>query len=160
MALNMSNDLETEVRPDSKPHIFKANGDLQLAEYVRSVHYLWVPPGVTVDQVMDSKCFVHIANKLKPNDEIILRSEDDAFYAKVLVRVVRHLDVVVTLLEHFKMKDKVDGSGDSEYDVSYINGRYKWGFKHKGVNDWIAKEFQTQEEALIALNDHRKALAA
>ncbi len=151
---------DTEQTEISKPHVFKANGDLQLAEYVRSVHHLWAPPGATIEQVTDVKCFVHIANRLKPNDEIIIRSEDDEFYAKVLVRVVRHLDVIVTVLEYHQMKDSVDATGDSEYDVKYINGRYKWGFKRKGSSDWIAKELQSEQEAATALADHRKAIAA
>jgi hypothetical protein len=149
-----------ETKEIPRPHVFKASGDLQLAEYVRSVHHLWVPQGVTLDQATDVKCFVHIANRLKPNDEIIIRAEDDTFYARVLVRVVRHLDVVVTVLEHFQMKDKVEAVGDSEYEVKYINGRYKWGFKRKGTDDWIAKEMQTEQEAALALEDHRKAIAA
>ena len=151
---------EPTKKPEARPHVFKANGDLQLAEYVRSVHYLWAPTNATIEQVTDIKCFVHIANKLKPNDEIIIRAEDDTFYARVLVRVVRHLDVIVTVLEYFQMKESVDATGDSEYDVSYINGRYKWGFKRKGSSEWILKEMQTEQEALVALNDHRKALAA
>lgn len=142
------------------PHIFKASGDLQLAEYVRSIHHLWAPPGVTLEQAIDVKCFVHIANRLKPNDEIIIRAEDDTFYAKVLVRAVRHLDVVVTVLECFQMKDKVAATGDSEYEIRYINGRYKWGFKRIGADDWIAKEIQTEQQAALALSDHRKAIAA
>ena len=143
-----------------RPHVFKASGDLQLAEYVRSIHHLWVPQGITLEQAIDVKSFVHISTRLKPNDEIIIRAEDDAFYAKVLVRVVRHLDVVVTLLERFDLKGEVSGEGDSEYDVSYINGRYKWGFKRKGSAEWIAKEIQTEQAARQALNDHRIALAA
>lgn len=151
---------KTDQKDTIRPHVFKANGDLQLAEYVRSVHHLWAPPGATIDQVTDVKCFVHIASRLKPNDEIIIRAEDDTFYAKVLVRVVRHLDVVVTVLEHFQMKDSVVATGDSEYEIKYINGRYKWGFKRKGSDDWIAKEIQTEQQAALALSDHRKAIAA
>jgi len=148
---------KTEAQPH---HVFKAHGDLQLAEYVRSVHHLWAPPGATLEQVTDVRSFVHIATRLKPNDEIIIRAEDDTFYAKVIVRAVRHLDVVVTVIENVKMKESVDATGDSEYDVKYINGRYKWGFKRSGTDDWIAKEIGTEQEALKAVSDHRKAIAA
>lgn len=155
----MSNE---EVKPvkEDRPHVFKAAGDLKLAEYVRSVHYLWCPPGVTLEQATDIKSFVHIANRLKPNDEIIIRAEDDSFYARVLVRFIRHLDVVTSKLEYFSLKEKVDTTGDSEFDVAYINGRYKWGFKRKGSSDWIEKEIPTEQAALEALADHKKAIAA
>jgi hypothetical protein len=82
------------------------------------------------------------------------------FIARVLVRMVRHLDVVVTLLEYFKLKEAVDPKADSEYDVKYINGRYKWGFKRIGADDWIMKEIETEQLAMAALSDHRKAIAA
>lgn len=147
MALNMT-------------HIFKAHGDLQTADHVRSVWHLWTPPGVSIDQATSVKSFVHVANKLRPNDEIIIRAEDDSFYARVLVRMVIHLDVVVTVIEYFKMKESVGAPVDSEFEVSYINGRYKWGFKRRGSSDWIMKEIPTESAAAIALADHRKALAA
>ena len=152
--------MSKDEKKENLPHIFKSHGDLELAEYVRSVHHLWAPPGATLEQVTNVKCFVHIAARLKPNDEIIIRAEDDTFYARVLVRVVRHLDVVVKVIENVVMKDSVDATGDSEYDISYINGRYKWGFKRKGTTDWIQKEIQSEQEALSALSDHRKAIAA
>ena len=145
----------------SKTHYtFKAHGDLQNADHVRTVKHLWAPPGMSIDQVTDVKSFAHIAHQLKANDEIIIRSEDDEFYARVLVRMVRHLDVVVTLLEQFKLKEAVAPKADSEYDVKYINGRYKWGFKRIGAEDWIMKEIETEQLAMAALSDHRKALAA
>ncbi len=147
-------------KDEIKHHTFKAHGDLQDADHVRTVKHLWAPPGTTIDQVTDVKSFAHIAHQLKPNDEIIIRSEDDVFYARVLVRMVRHLDVVVTTLEYFKMKEPVGPKADSEYEVKYINGRYKWGFRRIGVDDWIMKELETEQMALAALADHRKAIAA
>ena len=145
----------------SKTHYtFKAHGDLQNADHVRTVKHLWAPPGMSIDQVTDVKSFAHIAHQLKANDEIIIRSEDDEFYARVLVRMVRHLDVVVTLLEYFKLKEAADPKADSEYDVKYINGRYKWGFKRIGADDWIMKEIETEQLTMAALSDHRKAIAA
>lgn len=146
---------------ESNPyHTFKAHGDLQLAEYIRSVHYLWAPPGITLEQATDVRSFAHIAAKLKPNDEIIIRSENDDYYARVLVRFVRNYDVSVTVIEKVTLKpEKITGE-DTEFEVSYINGRYKWGFKRKGTSDWIAKEIPTEQQAMNALEDHRKALAA
>jgi hypothetical protein len=144
---------------ESTPHVFKAHGDLQDADHVRTVKHLWAPPGATIDQVTDVKSFTHIAHNLKPNDEIIIRSEDDAFYCRVLVRMVSHLDVVVTILDYFKLKDAVGSPVDSEFEVKYINGRYKWGFKRIGDNEeWIVKELQTEQAAMTALADHRKTI--
>jgi len=147
-------------KEDIKHHVFKAHGDLEFAAHVRTVRHLWAPPGMSIDQVTDVKSFAHIAHLLEANDEIIIRSEDDEYYARVLVRMVRHLDVVVTLLEHFKLKEAVDPKADSEYEVKYINGRYKWGFKRIGADDWIMKEIETEQLAMAALSDHRKAIAA
>jgi hypothetical protein len=143
-----------------KHYTFKASGELKLAEHVRAVHHLWVPVGVSLEQAIDVKSFVHIADKLQANSEIILRAEDDSFYARVLIRLVKNHDVVVTVLEKFSLGKNTAPLKDNEYEVSFINNRYQWGFKRKGSSDWIIKEIATEEAALSALNDHRKALAA
>ena len=141
-------------------HVYKAHGDLQLADEVRAVHHLWAPPGSTLEQATNIRSFAHIAHNLRPNGEIIIRAEDGTFYARVLVLAVRNYDVKVMVLEHIKLKGDASIAVDSEYDVSYINGRYKWGFKRKGASDWIIKELATEQEAQAALADHRKAIAA
>lgn len=141
-------------------HVFKAHGDLKLAEHERCVHFLWVPSGVTLEQATDVRSFAHIANDLRVNGEIIIRSEDDAFYARVLIRAIRNLDVVVSVLDYVDLKGVMAVPVDSEFEVKYINGRYKWGFKRRGADDWIIKEIDTEQQAHAALADHRKAIAA
>lgn len=147
-------------KEDNTPHVFKAHGDRKLAEFVRSVHYLWIPPGVSFKQATDVKSFAHISTELKVNDEIILRAEDDSFYARVLVRLVKGYDVVVTKLEYVELKAPSKVNVADDYEVKYVSNRYKWGFKRTGTNDWIMKEIETEEAAMSALNDHRKAIAA
>lgn len=136
--------------------------DLQLAEHVRTLYHLWVPGGYTLRQALQPGSFCHVANKLPNGAEIVIRSEDNSFYARVLVLFVSGQEVNVAVLEYVDLtvdSKKIDYQ-DSEYEVAYISGRYKWGFKRKDGDEWITKNIETEEQALRTLSDYRKALVA
>ncbi len=146
---------------NKKPHIIKPN-DIQHAEYARTVHWVYVPDGVTIDDVLSPHSFCHVANKLTPDSEIIVKSESNKFYARLLVLSVARTEASVVLLEHHDLSkvERVVPVTDSEYEVGFTNNRYKWGFKKRSGGEWIGKDFSTEQDAVRAMDNHARALAA
>lgn len=143
-----------------KPHVFKPN-ELQLAEMIRPVYHLFVPDSTTLEQILSPKSYVHISKKLPAMTQIEVMSESGSFYARLMVRsVLKSGEVVVALMDKYEWKSNPQDNADPDYEVKFISNRYKWGVQRKVDGEYVYKDIQTEEEALRALADHRKALAA
>jgi hypothetical protein len=57
----------------------------KLAEHERNVHIITTEAGVTRAQILDPAFLAHVAAKLRPYDQIEVRSDDGTIFARLLV---------------------------------------------------------------------------
>lgn len=117
--------------PDAKPlpikRAVKAVLDwrLQGAEFVKIDYCLSAEAGTTINDIVQPGYWAGVAHKLRPSAKICVYTEDNSFYAELIVLTVSRVDARVAVILHKDLSDDVraiDMGGDAarEYEV-------KWG---------------------------------
>lgn len=115
----------------------------KLAEHERNIHSITVEDGITRAQIIDPAFLAHVAAKLRPYDQVEVRCDDGALFAKLLVlqsertwaRVhvlewhdLTTRDVALTQTSDMEQATAAGPAADKEQDyvVAYKGPHKKW----------------------------------
>lgn len=131
-----------------KYHTLKAN-DLSLASRHILEFHVFVPSGVTINDVLDPSSWTHIAQKLQPMSHIFVTAEDNTFCALLRVLSCGQLWAKTAVIWHKDLTEtaSVDTKEDRILEVQYVSNRYKWGVKRVSDGEWLSKDHPTEAEA-------------
>lgn len=127
------------------------------AEYECTTYVATVEQGTTLDMLLDPKFWSHVANKLRPYDEIKVRCDDGTFYGHLLVLACDR-----TWARVFKLTFESLTSSDisltqaailEDYDVKF-RGPRKWSVLRKSDNAVLAEGLHAEADARTWLTTH------
>jgi len=160
--------LERDDRPTSKARPPRAgktvapitSNRVRLAEFMRNVHAVTVPSGVTVEDIQQGSYWVNTSRALKVTDRIEVINEDGSFFAELMVVSVVMSMVRVKLLRSVDLTDVEDiPTGDeSELEVKYRGQIAKHTVQNKKTKKIIKEGFDTQAEAKQYLLNYETGL--
>ena len=115
----------------------------KLAEHERNIHSITVEEGITRAQIIDPAFLAHVAAKLRPYDQVEVRCDDGALFAKLLVLQAERTWARVHVLEWHNLttrdvsltqtseQEQTATAGpppgkEQEYAVAYKGPHKKW----------------------------------
>ena len=134
----------------------------QLAEHERNVFICTIEGGVTRKNILDPAFWAHVANKLRPYTEIILRCDDGTLYARVLVTQAERTWARVHVLEWHDLTTKDVALSKAEPIASpkmpETNARYQ--VVQKGPHlKWCVIDNETNPPTLVREKEPTKVQA-
>jgi hypothetical protein len=134
------------------PHDFRG-ADFDIKQYSVNIR-----AGVPFDVIKDNpSTWAHVANKLADGDVIHVRTEDRAYYARLLVLSVTKQSAKTYVLEYH---DLPRGVAVPKGYVAAWGGREKWRVMRVADNAVMASGFPTEAEAAAHAEQIAKSLAA
>lgn len=132
-----------------------------LAEAEQERFMATIEPGTTRAEVCNPAFFAHIASKLRPYTEILLRCEDGTLYAKALVLQAERTWATVHILEwhdlttkdvsltqtQVKEIEKMVREGATEYSIEYKGPTLKHCVIRNGDQAIVADKIATKAGA-------------
>lgn len=133
------------------------------SHYIQRLRHI-VPPEVPFEAVLRPEFWAHVAPKLRPQDEIVVSTEDGSWRAELVVRWVRRLAVGVSPL-HYKDFAEEEAAQpaearDSGFDVEWGGPSHKWRVVRKSDRAVVKKSLETQAQAEQWVKNHQVAQAA
>lgn len=132
---------------------------IQGHEFALNVWVVTVEAGTTIEQMESRDYWAHVANKLRPYDEIKVRSDDGAFYAHFLVLAC---DRTWAQVHRLSYHDLLPAAAKAEIPDEY---EIKWGGPYllhrvirKSDKAVLKENFQTKLDAMQWLDEYRKTV--
>jgi hypothetical protein len=142
-----------KVQPINQRHTFKVN-DLDLANKHILDFHVFVPSGVSVEDILEPSAWTHIAQRLQPMCHIYVTAEDNSFCALLRVLSCGQLWAKTAVIWHKDLSESIrSGSpkGGSVLEVQYVSNRYKWGVKRIADGKWVSMDHVTEADAQQAM---------
>lgn len=116
--------------------------------------------GTTIDDILTPEYWAITSRQLVPGNEITVRTDDEMFYAKLLVRAVSTAWARVHLLSYSDLQPKaLQGEPADDFKVEWGGGHHKYRVRRLSDNEVVSKEHPDKQTAEAWLKDHRKATA-
>lgn len=117
----------SEVKSEVKPPALNPRG-IRFGETARNVHVVPIPPKVKIEDVMDPDFWAHCTGLFREGDKIECRSQDNAWYAELMVASVGTLLVKMWRLLYVELGEAASGvprRATSEFVVN-LGGPQRW----------------------------------
>jgi hypothetical protein len=132
-----------------------------LAEVRRNIWYATPADGTTFDEIMAPGFWVHIADRLRPTDEIVVHFEDGSgrLDLQVLSSGRNWASVGLIAKSDFNAPALAHGA-DATFTVKWRGPHSKWAVIRTADNDVIRDKFETEENAIFYAREHPARVAA
>ncbi len=129
--------------------------ELRLASHARNQwHIVTAAP---FEEVIKSEYWLHVSQRLRGFDEIIINADDGSYHAKLLVAYIDGREVKLIPTVHIKL-DKIyeeDNSVPEGYDVRFA-GRARWRVIRVSDGAVITENLPNREAGLSFIKDKLK----
>jgi len=142
----------------------------KLAEHERNIHSITVEEGATRAQIIDPAFLAHVAAKLRPYDQVEVRCDDGALFAKLLVLQAERTWARVHVLEWHNLTTRdvslsqTEGEPESvqsaqavdrdqDYLIAYKGPHKKWAVIRKADGGYMREGEESKAAATAWLND-------
>lgn len=136
-------------KPRPTPHL--KTPAFREAAYCFTAYAATVESGVTLEDCKNPEFWMHVADRLRPSDEISVYAADQTFYAKLLVlstnRVSARVAVIAFVDLTTETQDEGLGPELAKYDISWAGPSYKWRVVHKASKEVIKDGFDNEAAA-------------
>jgi hypothetical protein len=130
---------------------------IKQAEFVRTVWFVPVPPGIPMASVLAPEFWVHCARSLKVGDKIECRAQDNAWYAELLVGGVGQQEARVWAVLYADLRAqgaaKPAESADN-YKVEFGGPKHMWRVIRMSDKEVMHKGEASEEDAAAWLTMH------
>lgn len=132
---------------------------LSVAEYKRVVWYCEAVEGVTLDDVLKTEYWAHVAARLQPFNRIEVVAYDGSWMADLIVLASGRTAAKVKVLSHHELAGGfADLSSVNTTHKVLHRGPRKWSVIRLSDNAIIKEDIANREDAERALGDYLKAL--
>lgn len=134
--------------------------DCQPSGFFNTTFDLRMREAFSVEDLENPRFWQLVSGKLNPGDEVRILSEDLTTRALVIVTFKVGTDVKVEVMQYNKF-DVDQSDYDQERDDYKVchQGNGKWGVKKLDTGEYVVQGL-TKSKAVIALEDHLRALAS
>lgn len=160
---SMSEQSQSQTPKTDKQDRQLSPGRLQGQEFVMTRHCVTLEEGTTLEDIKDSAFWAHVAPRLKPYDQITVRTDDGLWWAELLVLVVGRTFAKVKVLQHVPLSttdvdmsvaDKIEG-----YEVKYRGPLCEWSVLRTKDGQLLSEKHKTKGHAQAWLNEHLKVVS-
>lgn len=136
--------------------------DLKKGEHARTVYSISPAPNVAFEAVLEPIFWKHVANGLRPGDQIEVWPEDCSYWALLLVSSAGDNTAKVETLIHKQITGAVDGEASliEGYSIAWRGPNGKYAVKRDIDNHIVQSNFRTKEEAQTWMIQNKRQLAA
>lgn len=120
---------------------------LKLAEYTRSVHQAVPEAGVSLDDMLATDYWVHVARRLKPMDKIEVCAEDGAYYADLMVVDCGRTWAKVAVLNRVELSPAPKVATDAAYKVEWAGPHARFRVVRVVDGEVMQDKFMAREQA-------------
>lgn len=102
---------------------------LKLAEHIRNVWSVTIPPGIPVTSLQAADFWAHCASRLKPYERIECRAQDNAWFAELMVGKVAPQAVQVWVLSYVDLKSQAAAptlAKAEDFAVTFGGPKHLW----------------------------------
>lgn len=117
------------------------------AEFAHASYMATVEQGHTKEDLLNPNFWAHVAQKLRPYDEIKVRCDDDSFYATFLVLARDNTWAKLALISWTNLEDDVKTAIPDEYEIKLRGAYLKHCVIRKKDGTVIKEQCQTKKEA-------------
>lgn len=133
---------------------------LHIAEHSVVVYFHAPEFGVSLDDMLKSDYWTHVAPQLRVGHRVEVLSADGSWWAMLIVRAVGRHEAVVQALQHVVLGDAEDiAAEDMPYKVMWRGPAKKFGVVRKSDGEVIRDEFPVKEQAMKWLKNHMQSMA-
>lgn len=148
--------MEEEQERKATPQLDAAR--FKLAEHERNIHMVTVEESVGKADITNPAFFAHVAPKCRPDDEIIVRRDDGAIFARLLVLQAERTWLRVHVLEWHDLttKDVAQTQSVNAEQLAEVLAQFK--VQHKGPHKkWCV--IRQNDSAIVREGEESKANA-
>jgi len=142
----------------------------KLAEHERNVHNICVEDGITRAQIINPAFLAHVASKLRPYDEILVRCDDGTVFARMLVLQSERTWARVHILEWHDLttRDVAQSQNETsemvaekaaEFKVEYKGSHKKWCVIRQSDSAIVRDGEESKAAANLWLDNYVKVIA-
>lgn len=129
-----------------------------LAEHQRNVHLCTIEEGVDRQAVQEPAFFAHVATRCRPYDEIIVRRDDGAIFARLLVLQAERTWLRTFVLEWHELTTKDVAQTQTAMADKAAEVLAQFDIKHKGPHKkWCV--IRKQDAAIVREGEESKTSA-
>lgn len=132
----------------------------QLKEHRNPGHWICVPAGVTIEDVLQPAFWANVARKLKPFNTIEVHWDDAGQFAEVYCVSAGRNWASVSLLRHVKLDRAVLPQQASQYQITFNGPVDRFRIMRLTDNAVIRAGFQSELEARQWLEQYLRNLSA
>lgn len=132
----------------------------KLADLVVNTHCIVVEAGVPFEAMSEPSYWSNIASRLRPGDEIKVRTDDGAYAATLYVKDVSHQAARVIPVWHVSLSEVAALPANVDYEVEWAGPHHKFRIIRKSDRAVIQTGFDNKEAAYAAAAGHAKQMAA
>ena len=134
---------------------------LKERQYAYNEWFAELPPGATIEQVMEPDYWAHLAMLIRPLDTMEVFSEDGTWEALFRVMFVGPNEVKLSTLRVVEHEKVVGTASLSDvYDIIYKSAITKWAVVNKQNGMIIKDKFFPRSEAVAFLRKHLETVKA
>lgn len=122
------------------------------AEFSRNLWTVTPEPGTAFETVLKPEYWAHVAKKLRRGDRIEVLSEDNSYFAELIVLSAAPLWAKVAVLRNVELATapKAEASQD-DFEIKH-RGKMKWSVLRKSDKAILKEGLDTREQAEAWLN--------
>ena len=125
------------------------------AEFTRAIHAVMCPRGITTEQLLDEKCWAHIADRLRVPDRIEVMPDDFSFFATFVVLATGKNYAQVEMISFVELSKPSPRAISSDFRVHWAGGHDK--FCVLRGDEKIRVGFATEREGERWIRSHLEA---
>lgn len=133
----------------------------QEASYFRNVFAVNVDAGHKIEDIEQPEYWAHVARHVKQFDEIVIRAEDGAFYARLYVLDCGDTWLKTHRLDYVELQKSADKeilSRDGEFKIKWAGPHDKWRVTRVSDGEIVAKEIVSRDGAEDWVREYRKVM--
>ena len=140
----------------------KKNPQLQLAHFkqaenLRNIWCVQADRSVTQEQFLDETYWAHVAKMLRAGDRIEIMTEDNAYFAELMVLATGRLYAQVELMRYVEFdRPSPQASAEAEFKIDWGGSISKYRILRG--NDVLSEGHETEKAALRWRDSHIDAL--
>lgn len=130
------------------------------AEYAITTWYVAVPPSVDLDEALQPAFWAHCARQMKPNQRVIVDSEDGTWTALLFVRTVERAAARVAVLSYVDFNEAksgpaLDAATSEEYEMKWLSPGAKYQIIRKSDRQEMGRGFE-KDDAILWIRERQK----
>lgn len=149
---------ETPFRRPFRKALLESDFELNVAGQVSQLWRANISPSISPADVLEPDFWKHVARRVVTTDRIEAWAKDGTWMGEYVVLFKTEHELRLFEIARRELPTgKVDTSA-AVYFTEWISPPLRWGIRRKSDNEIIKSGFETKEQAVVWMQEHRKSM--